>query len=157
MLYPVKPVTWLTPEAHARLQKELNKLLDTRGVQEETSDRVAVEARIRQLMSILKDVRLHEPADDGVVEPGMIVEACIDGRSETFLMGSREIFAEQDLQVFSERSPLGVAIHGLKAGEASSYRAPTGRDIAVSIISAKPYPASVPLSTGADQTSRAAG
>lgn len=142
MLYSVENVTWLTPEAHARLQKELNKLLDTRGTQGEISEREATEARIRQLLTILRNVRLHEPDDDGVVEPGMLVEACIDGRLETFLMGSREISVDEDLQVFSERSPLGVAIHGLKAGDTSSYRTPTGKDILVSIVSAKPYVAS---------------
>lgn len=157
MLYPVENVTWLTPDAHARLQQELNRLLDTRGTQQEVVEREATESRIRQLLATLKNVRLHEPADDGVVEPGMIVEACIDGHPEMFLMGSREIFANEDLQVFSERSPLGVAIHGLKTGEASSYRAPTGRDITVSIISAKPYPGTGQLPTIRTETTRAAG
>lgn len=139
MTYPVARFTWLTPEAHARLQKELNELLDKRSTLREISDRAAVDARIRQLMSILKDVRLHSPADDGVVEPGMLVEACLDGHPEIFLMGSREIFGDENLQVFSERSPLGDAIHGLKPGDTVSYIAPSGRGISVTIVSAKPY------------------
>lgn len=156
MLYPAENVTWLTPEAHARLQKELNELLDTRGTQHEDLKREAAETRIRQLLVTLKRVRLHEPADDGVVEPGMLVKACIDGRQEVFLMGSREIFADEDLQVFSERSPLGIAIHGLRPGDTSSYRAPTGRDITVSIISATPYVVSDRSQIISDRTSRAA-
>ncbi|WDF35109.1 GreA/GreB family elongation factor (plasmid) [Arthrobacter agilis] len=152
----METVTWLTPEAHARLQQELNKLLDTRGTQQEVSERETTESRIRQLLATLKNVRLHEPANDGVVEPGMIVEACIDGHPETFLMGSREIFANEDLQVFSERSPLGVAIHGLRAGDVSSYRAPTGRHITVSIISAKPYPGTGQLPTIKPETTHVA-
>ncbi|MDQ0736380.1 GreA/GreB family elongation factor [Arthrobacter agilis] len=139
MLHPMTPVTWLTPDAHARLEKELGELLAARGTEQEIADRLAVETRIRQLMAILKDVRLHSPADDGIVEPGMLIEASIDGRPQCFLMGSREIFGDGNLEVFSERSPLGVAIRGLKPGDETSYTAPGGSTISVSIISARPY------------------
>ena len=79
------------------------------------------------------------PADDGIVEPGMIVVARIAGDEETFLLGSREIAGDSDLDVFSEKSPLGAAIMGHKEGDKLSYTAPNGKDITVEIISAKPY------------------
>ncbi len=138
MIHPAAPVTWLTPQVHARLQAELDGLMGARGSQE-SAERVAAEARIRQLMSVLKDARMHQPADDGVVEPGMLIDAVIDGQPEVFLMGSREIFGDSDLNVFSERSPLGLAIHGLKPGEASSYLTPRGTRVSVSVVSATPY------------------
>ncbi|THJ66840.1 transcription elongation factor GreA [Arthrobacter echini] len=138
MTHPAASVTWLTPQVHARLQAELDGLMAARGGQE-SAERVAVEARIRQVMTVLKDARMHEPADDGVVEPGMLVTAVIDGEPEEFLMGSREIFGDSDLNVFSERSPLGLAIHGLKPGETSSYPTPRGRTVSVSVVSATPY------------------
>lgn len=139
MLESTAAVTWLTPEAHARLHAELNGLMEARSSQQDPSDQVAGEARIRQLMGVLKGVRFHSPEDDGIIEPGMVVEACIDSLPETFLMGSREIYGDGDLQVFSEHSPLGLAILGLKPGDVAAYVAPSGRKISVSIISAKPY------------------
>ena len=60
------------------------------------------------------------PADDGVVEHGMVIEAEVAGRTLKFLLGSREIEdtlpAGSDLKVFSEKSPLGAAIMGAKQG-----------------------------------------
>lgn len=138
MTHPSAPVTWLTPQVHARLQAELDGLMAARGSQG-SAERVAAEARIRQLMSVLKDARTHQPADDGVVEPGMLVNAVIDGHPEVFLMGSREIFGESSMDVFSERSPLGLAIHGLKPGEEASYQTPRGATVSVSVVSATPY------------------
>ena len=69
----------------------------------------------------------------------MVVVAKIAGDTERFLLGSREIAGDSDLDVFSEKSPLGAAIVGHKrAGESVSYTAPNGKDITVEIISAKP-------------------
>ncbi len=69
----------------------------------------------------------------------MLVVAKIAGDEETFLLGSREIAGDSDLDVFSEKSPLGAAIVGHKEGDKISYTAPNGKEIAVEIISAKPY------------------
>jgi hypothetical protein len=46
-----------------------------------------------------------------------VITAVIAGDEETFLIGSREIAGDSELDVFSERSPLGAAIIGLKVGE----------------------------------------
>jgi transcription elongation factor GreA len=43
------------------------------------------------------------------------------------------------MDVFSERSPLGMAIMGHKVGDKLSYVAPNGKTIDVEILSAKPY------------------
>ena len=56
-----------------------------------------------------------------------------------FLLGSREVAGETDLDVYSEKSPLGAAIHGKRAGESVTYTAPNGKEISVDIISATPY------------------
>ena len=78
-------------------------------------------------------------ADDGIVEPGMLVEANIAGDKETFLLGSREVAGDTDLDVYSEKSPLGAAIQGHKAGDTVKYTAPNGKEITVEVLSAKPY------------------
>ena len=148
-------VTWLTQEAHDRLAAELERL-STHG-REEIAKRIESareegdlkenggyhaakdeqgkqEARIRQLKELLRTAEVGEaPTSSGVVEPGTVITAVIAGDESTFLIGSREIAGDSELDVYSERSPLGMAILGLKIGEKTSYTAPNGREIAVEI------------------------
>ncbi len=97
-----------------------------------------LEARIRELTEKLRHVQIGTPADDGVVEPGMVVTAVVAGDEMTFLLGSREI-AGTDIDVYSPTSPLGAAINGRAAGDKVTYAAPNGREIAVEIVAAKPF------------------
>ncbi len=98
------------------------------------------EARIRSLQELLKTARVGEaPQSRGVVEPGTVVTAMVAGGEEVFLLGSREIATDDELDVYSEASPLGQAILGLKIGEKSSYTAPNGREIPVEIIDVASY------------------
>lgn len=148
-------VTWLTQDAYDRLASELDQL-STTG-REEIAKRIEAareegdlkenggyhaakdeqgkqEARIRQLKELLRTAQVGEaPASKGVVESGTVITAIIAGDEETFLIGSREIAGDSELDVFSEQSPLGAAILGLKQGEKTSYTAPNGREIAVEI------------------------
>lgn len=155
------PVAWLTHEAYDRLKAELDQLSgpgraeivrrieaarsegdlkENGGYHAAKEEQGKAEARIRQLTELLRDANVGEsPADDGVVEPGMLVVAKVAGEQETFVFGNREVAGDTDIDVFSERSPLGIAISGLKTGEQTSYRAPNGKDIKVEIISAKPF------------------
>jgi len=57
----------------------------------------------------------------------------------SFLLGSREMAGASDIDVYSERSPLGAAILGRHVGDKVSYTAPNGRDIDVVIVSATPF------------------
>ena len=153
--------TWLTQEAFDRLSAELDELSgparadiakkieaareegdlkENGGYHAAKEEQGKIEARIRQLTELLRDAHVGEtPADDGVVEQGMLVVAKIAGEETTFLLGSREVAGDTDLDVFSEKSPLGSAIHGHKVGDKLSYTAPNGKDIKVEIVSAKPY------------------
>lgn len=152
---------WLTKEAFDRLQAELDHLSgpgraeivkrieqarsegdlkENGGYHAAKDEQGKIEARIRQLTELLRTAHVGEaPADDNVVEPGMLVVAKIAGDETTFLLGSREVAGDTDMDVFSERSPLGTAINGHKAGEKLSYAAPNGKTIDVHILSAKPY------------------
>lgn len=153
---------WLTQEAYDRLQAELTQLSgpgraeivskieaarqegdlkENGGYHAAKDEQGKIEARIRQLSELLRYAQVGEaPADDGVVEQGMVVVATIAGDETTFLVGSREV-GTGDIDVFSERSPLGAAIVGHKVGDKLSYTAPNGKEIAVEILSAKPYQA----------------
>ncbi|MCP3426795.1 transcription elongation factor GreA [Rothia sp. AR01] len=156
---------WLTQEAYDRLQAELEErqgakrqeivdrieaareegdLRENGGYHAAKEEQGKNEGRIAQLKYLLEHSEVgHKPADDGVVEPGMLVEAEIGGKTLTFLLGSREVaetlVGDQDIQVFSEKSPMGQAINGHRVGDQLSYEAPNGKDIPLKVISAKPY------------------
>ncbi|MBW3085641.1 Transcription elongation factor GreA [Austwickia sp. TVS 96-490-7B] len=152
--------SYLTQDAYDRLKAELDHL-STEG-RSEISKRIEaareegdlrenggyhaakeeqgkMEARIRQLTQLLENAVVGEtPPDDGIVEPGMVVTIDMFGDEMRFLLGSREISGE-DIDVYSEKSPLGEAILGKKAGDSATYTAPNGKDITVKVLEAKPY------------------
>jgi transcription elongation factor GreA len=156
----VVKTSYLTQEAYDRLKAELDELSgpgradivnkieaareegdlkENGGYHAAREEQGKNEARIRQLTQLLENAIIGEtPADDGIVEPGMVVTVEIFGDEETFLLGSREI-ADGSVQVYSEQSPIGSAVNGKKAGDSTSYQAPNGKQIDVKILSAKPY------------------
>jgi transcription elongation factor GreA len=157
----VTNVTWLTQEAFDRLTGELESLStqgridiakkielareegdlkENGGYHAAKEEQGKIESRIRQLTVLLRNATVGEaPADDGVVEPGMLVTADIAGDKSVFLVGNREIAGDSDLNVYSEQSPLGLAIIGHKQGETVHYTAPTGKDIKVKITKVQIY------------------
>jgi transcription elongation factor GreA len=154
---------WLTEDAFARLKSELDDLMGQRpamaaeinarreegdlkengGYHAARDEQSKQETRIRQLQELLRNAQVGvPPADDGVVEPGMVVTVAYDGDDddqETFLLGSREEGAHGSMQVYSPQSPLGQAILGATKGEAREYVLPSGKTQKVSIVDAKPY------------------
>ncbi|WP_336924134.1 transcription elongation factor GreA [Aquipuribacter sp. SD81] len=156
-------VTWLTQEAHDRLQGELDHLRgegrlelarkieaareegdlkENGGYHAAKEEQGKQEARIRQLEQMLENAKVGSPedvADDGVVHAGMVVTAEVAGAEETFLLGSREMAATTDLDVFSEQSPLGAAVLDKAVGTETSYTAPNGREIPVRIVKAERF------------------
>lgn len=152
--------TWLTQEAHNRLSTELEHLSgegrhdiahkievardegdlkENGGYHAAKEEQGKIEARIRQLTLLLRTAKVGNPPDDGIVEPGMLVTAKIAGEKNTFVVGNREIAGDSDLDVYSEQSPLGLAIVGHKEGDSVSYTAPNGKEITVELISVKTY------------------
>jgi transcription elongation factor GreA len=153
-------VTWLTQEAFDRLKAELDHLAgvgrteiaqkieaarqegdlkENGGYHAAKEEQGKQEARIRQLTQLLEDAKVGEaPADDGTVNPGMVVTVELGGDEMRFLLGSREV-SDDSLDVYSEKSPLGAAILGHAVGDQVSYTAPNGSEHQVKILSAKPY------------------
>jgi transcription elongation factor GreA len=154
-------VTWLTKEAFDRLSAELEHLSvagrtdiakrieiareegdlrENGGYHAAKEEQGKIEARIRVLTALLRNAEVGEaPESHGVVEPGTVVTANIAGDDSKFLIGNREIAGGSDLDVYSEKSPLGMAIIGLKVGDTVSYAAPNGRQIPVEIKSVETY------------------
>lgn len=122
------------------LAREEGDLKENGGYHAAKEEQGKMEARIRQLEHLLEHAEVGAaPADDGVVEPGMVVTVEVFGDQETFLLANREIRDGSDLQVFSTDSPMGAAIMGLTPGQSTSYQAPNGKSIDVTVVDAKPY------------------
>ena len=69
---------------------------------------------------------------------GMIITVDFAGDELKFLLGSREI-SSGDLDVYSEKSPLGSAVMGKKIGDTVAYTAPNGKTFQVAILEAQPF------------------
>jgi transcription elongation factor GreA len=153
--------TWLTQEAADRLAAELanletegrtevikkieaaraeGDLKENGGYHAARDEQGKIEARIRQLKQMLENATIGAPpaSADGVVGAGMIVSAIVADNEMRFLLGSREI-ATDDLDVYSEKSPLGSAVLGAKIGDKVSYTLPNGKSISVEILGAEFY------------------
>jgi len=153
--------SWLTQEAADRLAAELASLETTGrseiikkiesaraegdlkengGYHAAREEQGKIEARIRQLKHMLENAEIGTaPINaDGLISPGMRVTVEIMGDEMEFLLGSREI-SSGDLEVYSEKSPLGAAVMGAKIGETKSYNAPNGKTITVKILKAEVY------------------
>jgi transcription elongation factor GreA len=154
-------VTFLTQDAYDRLAGELHELStngrteiakrievareegdlkENGGYHAAKEEQGKIEARIVQLTQLLRDATVSEaPVSHGVVESGTVIRAIIAGDESLFLIGNREIAAGGDLSVYSEQSPLGSAILGLKVGESTTYTAPNGKEITVKIVDVETY------------------
>jgi transcription elongation factor GreA len=154
-------VTWLTQDAFDRLTAELEQLSvegrteiakkieaareegdlkENGGYHAAKEEQGKIEARIRVLTQLLRTANVgNAPESHGVVESGTVVTAEIQGDPSTFLIGNREMAVGSDLDVYSEGSPLGTAIIGLKIGDEKTYTAPNGRGIAVKILKVETY------------------
>ncbi|WP_055697685.1 MULTISPECIES: transcription elongation factor GreA [Streptomyces] len=156
-------VTWLTQEAYNKLKDELEylsgparteiaakiaaareegDLRENGGYHAAKEEQGKQELRVRQLTQLLETARVGEaPADDGIVEPGMVVTIAFDGDEDdttTFLLASRE-YASDDIETYSPQSPLGTGVNGKKIGENAEYELPNGKFASVKILEAKPY------------------
>jgi transcription elongation factor GreA len=153
--------TWLTQDAYDRLSAELEHLTgpgraeiadrieqarsegdlkENGGYHAAREEQAKQEARINHLTSLLRNAKVGAaPADDGIVESGMVVTAKIAGKKRTFLLGSREASDGLEIEVFSESSPLGQALVGKKVGDTASYEAPNGATITVELEKVKPF------------------
>jgi len=154
--------TWLTQESYDRLAAELAELegparvdiakkieaareegdlKENGGYHAAKDEQGKIEARIRQLTQLLRTATVGDaPESDGTVAPGTLVTAVIAGDESVFLLGNREIAADNDdLDVYPESSPIGQAILGRSVGEKFSYTAPNGRDIPVEIVKVETF------------------
>lgn len=156
---------WLSEHAHNRMKIELAELLaqrwkgevaeegpgsadlpegDPRNDPARMHDWESRELRIRQLQELVRSAVVHEPPDDGVAEPGMVLTVHYEGDedlTDTFLMAERKgaDYDYGDLEICSPRSPLGMALVGAAQGEEREYDVPGGQRMKVTLEKAVPY------------------
>ena len=153
--------TWLTEEAAERLRAELKELEGPRfsdivkkieaaraegdlkengGYHAAREEQGKIVGRIRQVKHMLENALIGTPPDieSGVVGLGMVVKIDMAGDEMTFLLGSREI-ATEEIDVYSEKSPLGAAILGARIGDQVNYQTPSKKIFVVTILEADPY------------------
>ena len=151
--------TWLTQEAADRLAAELAQLegplraeiikkietaraegdlKENGGYHAAREEQGKIEGRIRQLKHMLEHAHIGTPpaGESGVAGLGMLVTVDIAGDELKFLLGSREI-SSGDVDVYSEKSPLGAAVLGAKIGQTVNYTAPNGKQIKVAVLEAQ--------------------
>ena len=155
---------YITPETKAKLEAELQALIDHRPVvaaeineRREEGDlkenagydaaremQDQEEARIKQISEVLANATTERTAiQEGVAAIGSVVHVYYNGDKddkETFLIGTRAAASDnKDLETYSEQSPLGAALIGAHEGETREYTAPNGKTISVTVESAAPY------------------
>ncbi len=155
--------TWLTREAHERLvssvetmkgatradivakieaARDEGDLKENGGYHAAKEEQGKLEARIRQLTALLRDVRVGTTPSGEVVEEGCVVSVDYgDGDVERFLFANRENATDEggrigDLDVYSPESPIGQAISGHRAGDEVVFGP---RSISVRIVAVEPY------------------
>jgi transcription elongation factor GreA len=113
----------------ARLLGDLSENGDYHAAKDEQGH---MEGRIRQLEALLENVEIIEKPPAGVVK--VLFEGDPESEAQTYLIGHIE---EQhpDYEVMSDKSPLGAALMGAKAGDDVSYATPTGAQLTVQVLS----------------------
>jgi transcription elongation factor GreA len=94
-----------------------------------------MEARIRQIASMIENCEIVESSDGEIVDPGAVVQLRYEGDDDidTYFFGSvEERGVEHD--IISPGSPLGEALAGRKLGEKVTFTSPTGADLTVEIV-----------------------
>ncbi len=118
------------------IARELGDLKENADYHAAKDEQGLNEARVRQIKAILLDAIIVDSASGDVAGPGTIVEIRYEGSEETtkYLLGSIEE-RNDDLDVLSTSSPLGLALIGEAPGAKVTYRTPAKKILEVEIIS----------------------
>lgn len=121
--------------AAARAEGDLS---ENGGYQAAREEQGKNEGRINELTVKLRNAKILEAPEAGLVGNGSVVTIDLAGREMVYVLGSRDIAVATDYDVISPESPIGAAIMGAHAGDTVSYKAPNGREISVTIKESRP-------------------
>ncbi|HUO46196.1 MAG TPA: transcription elongation factor GreA [Acidimicrobiia bacterium] len=151
--------TWLTPAAHAKLSEELEELKTEGRRQMEIrlaearshgdlrengdydaakNDQGLMEARIRQVESILATAEVQEAVDDGTVGIGSVVTVVDDDGDEMEYFVAIPENKVPGYLLASPGSPVGQALIGARQGDTVECDAPAGM-YSLTITSVRPF------------------
>ena len=107
--------------------REMGDLSENADYHAAREDQGRMEARIRQLQTLVDHAVIVEGSEGGEVATGSIVALRYEGDDEVerYLIGSIEERPD-GLPVISPKSPLGQALVGRQAGDTVEYQAPSG-------------------------------
>ena len=98
--------------------RELGDLSENGDYHAAKDEQGHMEGRIRQLEHLLENAEIVAPPAEGVVGPGSIVTVVYEGDDESaaerYLVGHIEEERQDDLDVVSPESPLGLALIGAR-------------------------------------------
>jgi transcription elongation factor GreA len=92
-----------------------------------------MEARIRQIETLLKDAVIGERDSADEVASGVVVVLDVAGDEETYLVGSREDRHPEHV-VLSADSPMGQALLGAREGDTRTFETPGGASLDVNVV-----------------------
>ncbi|HEX2154239.1 MAG TPA: transcription elongation factor GreA [Acidimicrobiia bacterium] len=151
--------TWLTPEAHSKLTEELEQLktdgraeIEARIAEARShgdlrenadydaakNDQGMMEARIRQIESLLRRAEVRQVSDDGTVQIGSVVTVVDEDGDEVKYFVATPENKVAGLALASPDGPLGSALMGAKEGDSVTYQAPGGT-FSLTVKSIEPY------------------
>ncbi|MFA5005983.1 MAG: transcription elongation factor GreA [Candidatus Izemoplasmatales bacterium] len=119
----------------ARAQGDLSENADYDAARDEQA---RIEARIKELDNIIKNVEIIRESNAKVVAIGKTVTIRFKGRPEDAsytIVGHLEANPMQ--RKISNESPIGKAIMGLKRGAKVTFKAETGKEVSVEIVDIK--------------------
>jgi transcription elongation factor GreA len=115
--------------------RELGDLSENGEYHAAKEEQGKMDARMRQIRSILEEAEIVETVDTSKVSTGAVVTIRFvgDTDTETYLLGSIEERRE-GMDIMSPVSPMGLALMGKAAGEVAEYQV-NGRTMRVEVVS----------------------
>ena len=129
--------------AHLQRAREHGDIRENADYDAAKNEQGLMEARIRDLERLLRDVDIVEVEDTDEVVPGMLVtvralEDPDEEDTETYLLALSAEERAAGARTVTSNSPLGSALVGAKTGDRVTYEAPGGT-FTYEVISFEPY------------------
>lgn len=116
------------PEIVAKIQeaRSLGDLSENAAYHQARREQSFVEGRIAELEELLKNAKIIENEENGIIQLGSVVKVKLDSEEqELTLVGEAE--ADVTAGRISHKSPIGEALLGKKVGDVAEVEAPIGK------------------------------
>ena len=122
---PAGTQNYITPEGAAKIQAELDRLLERKRDRTSEDSSRSLDARVLYLQNLIRTLVVVEPSVSDVVRFGSEVTVSQNGIEERYrIVGVDEIDLDRDY--ISWLSPLARALMAKRVGDLVEFRAPSG-------------------------------